>query len=371
MIKGIIERPYWAGKIYFSSYGIAWFDLETFINIIRYIYQSESITVDDLDNILPSISRHKFAKTRREGSFFIRLLWHLGLLVSKDIKGKRSYVLSSYGKYVVQRVSNSSRDIWPDIIRDVFVKWYPLLVFLRYIGIKGIASVSDITNDLGGLMKKWTRILYHIGVTEGIMRRRSVAKPYNDFVVRNFFIPLAKQLDLLIIHKGKYMLSSKGKEVLSRYNNLIEDADIIRTMPGDYTIYAGIVDVLYDAKEPVLVSPWINGLLTKLVLRTLSINKRIEAIHIIVRNDKRNRIHLRELLKKIKSIDVYIHVYDRLHAKIAMSIEGPALESSANIMESSLKRNYEVGTYYKKAPFNLALAVEELLSISKRLYIEV
>lgn len=137
---------------------------------------------------------------------------------------------------------------------------------------------------------------------------------------------------------------------------------------GDYTIYSAIADVLYDAKEPIIVSPWVNGTLKTLIKNVARVNNNLEELTVIIRNTQRNQENLKMLIKSV-SIPVNVFEYKNLHAKVTINHEEPAIESSANLLATSLKRNYEVGTYYRKTPLELALAVEELVSISRKILV--
>ena len=57
----------------------------------------------------------------------------------------------------------------------------------------------------------------------------------------------------------------------------------------------------------------------------------------------------------------------KLHAKITLNPKGLAIESSANIIQTSLKRNYEIGTYYTKTPKQITTATEEIINTSNKL----
>ena len=109
-------------------------------------------------------------------------------------------------------------------------------------------------------MKYWTKILTLLNIID----KGSIAKPYNSFVVRNFFTPLAQHLNLISEDNRKYSLTPNGKQYLKNLEE-IRKQDIVATMPGEYTILAGIADILYDAKTTHIASPWINHELVKIV----------------------------------------------------------------------------------------------------------
>jgi len=353
----MIGRLYYAAKVYFSSYGIAWFDVDTFLKLLGFIDSKKVLSTSEMDYFLKKNSQHPFAKTGREGYYFARLLWHLGILVKSSGRG---YKLSSYGQNLLNNIENN-RENREDILRLVFKKWYPLIVFLKYIDYKGSVSMRVISSELGGEMKHWTSILYQLG----ILKKGNIAKPYNKFVVSSLFIPLSLDLGLIDKKGSEVKLTKEGKEVV---RDRVESSDIIRTMPGDYTIYAGIADVLYDAKEPVIVSPWINGTVEKLIRVIGSINEDLSKVTLVVRNTQKNRDVIKRI-SKTTPLDVECRYYQNLHSKITANYQGPSIESSANLLTTSLKRNYEIGTYYPKTPEELALAVEELISISRPLEI--
>ncbi|ALV62463.1 hypothetical protein ADU37_CDS07640 [Thermococcus sp. 2319x1] len=351
----IISRPYYAAKIYFSSYGIAWFDVDTFLKLLNFIESKKIVSTNEMDSFLKKNSQNPFAKTGKEGHYFARLLWHLGILVKSS---GREYRISSYGQNLLTQMEEDTENR-ENVLRTIFKKWYPLIVFLRYIDHKGSASPKVISSELGGEMKHWTSILYQLG----ILQRGNVAKPYNKFVVSSLFIPLSVDLGLIDKGDNKIRLTKDGERLIRDY---VESSDIIRTMPGDYTIYAGIADVLYDAEEPVIVSPWINGTVERLITVIGSINKELSKIILVVRNTQKNKEVIRRI-SKTPSFDIEPRYYQNLHSKITTNYQGPSIESSANLLVTSLKRNYEIGTYYPRTPEELALAVEELISISKPL----
>ncbi|RLE91491.1 MAG: hypothetical protein DRN04_12700, partial [Thermoprotei archaeon] len=70
----MIDRLYWAAKTYFSSYGVAWFDLELFLKILRYVGLKGQITDRELSKFIYEQAGVKFARTGREGYYFAKLL---------------------------------------------------------------------------------------------------------------------------------------------------------------------------------------------------------------------------------------------------------------------------------------------------------
>ena len=356
----IIGKLFYASKIYFSSYGVAWFDSETFLRLLRFINAKQIVTPNEIGFFLKATSKNPFAKTGKEGYYFTKLLWHLGILVKS---GGKNYQVSTYGRRIVSSLENGNEEDYKEALARIFKRWYPLIVFLRYIDDAGSVSTQDIVLDLGGEMKYWTSILSQLGV----IKKGNIAKPYNGFVVNSLFVPLSLELGLAEKRSGRLRLTKAGKEFIMC--STPEGApEIIRTMPGDYTIYAGIADVLYDAKEPVIVSPWINGTLERLITTIQSINSNLSKITLVVRNTKKNRTFVKKLLKRAP-LEIDARYYQNLHSKITSNYAGSSIESSANLLITSLKRNYEVGTYYPKTPEELSLAVEELVSISKPLTI--
>ena len=135
-------------------------------------------------------------------------------------------------------------------------------------------------------------------------------------------------------------------------------------MPGEYTILAGIADILYDAKTTHIASPRINHELVKIVENIEKLNPQPRQIHLIVRPTTRNKKTIQQL-KNTAETTIKTYYYEKLHAKITLNPEGPAIESSANIIQTSLKRNYEIGTYYTKTPQKLTTTIEELQNIAK------
>ncbi|USG99391.1 hypothetical protein K1720_07610 [Thermococcus argininiproducens] len=97
------------------------------------------------------------------------------------------------------------------------------------------------------------------------------------------------------------------------------------------------------------------------------LNQRLTKITLVIRDTSQNRRVIREL--KNNSFDIEVRSSRNLHSKITINYKGPSIESSANLLITSLKRNYEIGTYYPNTPEELLLAVEELVSISKPLKI--
>ncbi|USS40375.1 hypothetical protein NF865_08680 [Thermococcus aggregans] len=355
----IIGKLFYASKIYFSSYGVAWFDSETFLRLLRFVNTKQVVTPNEIGFFLKATSKNPLAKTGKEGYYFAKLLWHLGILVKSSGK---NYQVSTYGKRILSSLKESKED-YKEALARIFKKWYPLIVFLRYIDDAGSVRPQDIVSELGGEMKYWTSILSQLG----IIKKGNIAKPYNGFVVNSLFVPLSLELGLVEKRSGKLRLTKAGKEFIM-YSTPENAPEIIRTMPGDYTIYAGIADVLYEAKEPVIVSPWINGTLEKLITTIQSLNSNLSKITLVIRNTKKNRTFVKELLRTTP-LDIDARYYQNLHSKITSNYTGSSIESSANLLITSLKRNYEIGTYYPKTPEELSLAVEELVSISKPLTI--
>ena len=365
----MISRLYWASKIYFTSYGIAWFDLDLFIKMLKYIHSRGVVTSKELNNFILTTYRERFSKTERENYYYEQLLRHLELAIVVK-KHKVKYVsLTNYGKSVLRKISKSkSPKETKETFKNIFLNWPPLQAFLKYIYSKGKVSWKDIVEDLGGEMKKWTKILYEVGVRVAGLRKTGVKKPFNKFVVRNLFIPLSQQLNLVDKCNGKLQINPEAKEAVENIT-LEKEYDIIKTMPGEYTIYSAIADTLSDAKEAIIASPWINGTIVELVKNTYKIWKKPQQITIIVRKDRKqlNLHHIRQLTKTPINIEAYY--YNRLHAKITANPQGPATVSSANLRETSLLRNYEIGTYYQKTPTTIITALQELMSIATKITI--
>ena len=62
----MINRLYWAAKTYFSSYGVAWFDLELFLKILKYVGLKSLVTDRELGMFIYEHAGVKFAKTGRD-----------------------------------------------------------------------------------------------------------------------------------------------------------------------------------------------------------------------------------------------------------------------------------------------------------------
>ena len=139
-------------------------------------------------------------------------------------------------------------------------------------------------------MKYWTKILTLLNIID----KGSIAKPYNSFVVRNFFIPLAQHLNLISEDNRKYSLTLNGKQYLKNLEE-IRKQDIVATMPGEYTILAGIADILYDANTAHIASPWINHELVKIVENIEKLNPQPRQIHLITRPTTRNKKTIQQL----------------------------------------------------------------------------
>ncbi|MET1159626.1 MAG: hypothetical protein ABWW65_01570 [Thermoprotei archaeon] len=370
MLGDPINRLYFASKIYFSSYGIAWFDLELFLKILRLIYVKKSCSVKELDNLIKE-SGAKFAKTGREGYYYAKLLRYLGIVSAKRVRGITLITLNSHGARILYSLRNTgfepSRS--KPLLRQLFSNWLPLQVFLYYIHLRGgRIRIEDIVRDLGGnLMKKWTGLMYSLGIATDIMRKPGgVYKPFNKFVTRNFFIKLSEELDLLTTTDNLIELREFGKAIAKDFTKTLytRGYDLIRTMPGEYTIYSAIADSLLYAKVAYIVSPWINGTLVEVVHRVLEINRGIEELYLVMRKTHDNTAYARKL-HEIMGGALKILYFNRLHAKISADPEGSAVISSANMTKTSLASNYEVGIYYIKTPIELQTAVDELLAISK------
>jgi len=362
----MINRLYWASKIYFTSYGIAWFNLDVFTKMLKYLGHRGKATVGELNRLLLSETEVKFAKTGKEGYYYAQLLRHLDL--AAIVKKRRTYevALTSYGQSIANEILKPrNRRETIGALREVFLKWLPLQVFLKYILMKGKASPKEVVKDLGGEMRKWTKILYQLGIARNIMRKPGVAKPYNKFVVQNMFVPLAQQLNLVLIQNGKLQLNPEAKGAIEKLVSTEKEYDIVKTMPGEYTIYSAIADTLSDAKEAIIASPWINGTIVELVKNTYKISKTPQEITIIVRKTKDNINHIKQLTKIPIHIEAYY--YNKLHAKTATNPRGPAIISSANLVKTSLLRNYEIGIYYQKTPTTIIVALQELMSIATKI----
>jgi len=62
-------------------------------------------------------------------------------------------------------------------------------------------------------MEYWTKILTLLNIID----KGSIAKPYNSFVVRNFFTPLAQHLNLISEDNREYNLTTPSQTKQQTY----------------------------------------------------------------------------------------------------------------------------------------------------------
>ena len=146
------------------------------------------VTGGELNVFLTNMYREKFTKTQKEGYYYAQLLRHLELATIVKKHGRNYISLTNYGRLVLRRIlgSKDHRET-KEILRNVFLNWPPLQVFLKYVFVKGKTSWRNVVEDLGGEMKKWTKILYEVGIKVKGLKETGVQKPFNKFVVKKTY----------------------------------------------------------------------------------------------------------------------------------------------------------------------------------------
>jgi len=348
-----------ASMIFLQSYGIAWFSLDLLRCVIKPLVEKGKLTRDALGAL---IERYAPRFRRASEAYYIeRLLWHLGLI---SIRGDGEYVPTNtcHILYASMRDDESFRR---SLIR-VLCKWRPFVALVRYIGRKKV-RVRDIIRDLGGEMKEYSMKMKRYGLLKALGGRRRVpfAKPYNSFVVRNFFVPLLRELGLVDIDGSSIYLSFEGLE-------LLEGIDVARTLvlrnaPFAPTALVAYQQTLLDSKDEfILISPWVNSML-EYVMKPMDDVKKLENIIIVLRNE-RDIDHVKRCAS-MYDVEVRAYVVDRLHAKLSCSSMGSAFLGSANITKGSLLKNYEVGVFYMSCPEELFALAYDMISQARRYFL--
>ncbi len=355
-----VRSLYEAAKIYYQSRGIAWFNLEAIDRVIGFLAESSGFVSSSAVNAAGVLQGLRLARTGREAGYILKFLWHVGFLSCRYSRGRFEYRLNAAGhRYYRRRLQQGSEAALSQLYYAVTSRWAPLLKALEYLRAKGRASVRDIVRDLGGEMEYWTSIMSNFG-----FEVQPVKKPYNEFVVRNLLIPLMQEFGLIEARGGGYELTEQARHVLEKAR---KDYDVVRTRPQEPLIYAAICDMLL-AREAILVSPWIDEAtarsIVKGVLKGVGKYTELSELRVVTRRpDDKTRRALRVLRELEDYVELEMGYLTRrevsLHAKIYLS-ERAATVTSANLLQRSLWRNFEVGIYLPETSTALQQVAEEV-----------
>jgi len=125
-IKSLFE----AAKIYFESINIASFNIDTFVNVIKYSLNTGSIaSPEQVATILKCYERDLRG--------YLSLGWHLGVF-SYVKRGKDySYVPTKLAKYILNSCSNTFSPRCREFLSNLFLSWAPLRTLLKFIKLQG------------------------------------------------------------------------------------------------------------------------------------------------------------------------------------------------------------------------------------------
>jgi len=349
-----------AARAYYEGFGIAWVTIEALMRVLGFLADNPGnfFSSREVEACLKGVS--KFAKTGREASFFLRLLWHLGLTSSRPkVKGNIlsfEYKISTAGLRLWQAYIKR-KALALTILRSKVLQWGPAKLLIAYLCSKKAAKPEDIVNDLGNDMKYWTNIMLNLGLK--VHSRRPVKKPFNNFVVKNGLLPLLEELGVIEKLNDKYAIV---REFYSE--SRFAEFEILRTRPNEPIILSSILSIILTGERVYIISPWIDDYAIAIVLKALKQAEKIKNLIIVTRRESKRRID--KLMKEARSELTFLNItckeHNTLHAKLYIDINGPALETSANLTKTSLIRNYETGTYYHITPIDLLALAEDIVS---------
>ena len=354
-----IKSLYEAAKIYLQSRGIAWFNLEALTRIVKFLVQTRTYVYSTQIDEAQVLKGLKFTKTGREAGYLLKFLWYIGFLSCKYQNNKFYYKLNSSGWQYYKLLETSPHKAFLHLYTNIVEKWEPLLKLIEYLSQRKSATPDQIVEDLGGDMMYWTKIMTNFGFK---VKQTGVRKPYNNFVTRALLIPLAEELGLIEKTDNKIKLTQQAKELPYLKK---KEYDVIRTRPKDPLIYAAVCNILLE-EEATVITPWIDHTtaqnLTKGIIAGLNKYTKLKHLKIITREPKRK--DMKKAVETLLSLKDYIEVEARtaqhrpLHAKTTIGTN-TAIITSANLIHTSLWRNFELGILFHQTPPQLKQLTEE------------
>ncbi len=338
-----IDNLFIAARVYFESKNISVFKLEDFIKVVKFVVDRGTASSSDVYREL----HNQLRCSERDVSGYLSLGWHLGIFAIRSFS-KRSgfkYVATGMAKEIVEQCKDLYSHTCLEALRSLFLRWEPLRVLLRFLRSCGEFRSREIVKVLGEEMMYWNSKLVELGLPVECRGNKAPRKPYNDFVVRKLFKPLIEELQL----RNAPLPEEKGYT-------------IVKSRFGEPIIAAGIAHIISSSRECVLVTPFIDGYGVEFVLKALRLSKEQRYIGLIVRRP-RPSVDLEKLKREAKEmgIEVDVHVPRRpLHAKVYAS-ENEALITSANLLETSLLRNVEIGIDIRGHVYEVKTIVNDLV----------
>ena len=348
-----------AGVIYYQSRNIASFRLADFLKVLRLVAVSGGATVGRVSRVLGG------SVDKRDVSGYLSLGWHLGLLGYSIERSRGVYSITKLGTEILERCSSSMQGVVDercrDVLRELFSSWVPLRVLLKFFAENGF-DYRKAVEVLGEEMRFWTSIMAKLGMQVG--GRGSVAKPFNDFVMRRFFKRLIEELDMQHLAKHVNDVGLRGAVVWSRR--------------GEPIIATGVASIVAKGRRVLIATYVLDTHGIEFVMRAASLYRGSRGKSITIVTHKLPNDVEKQLRKasSTSSMGIDIEIYRSrtpLHAK--MYTHHPAenernevemLLTSANLTRTSLFRNIELGTLLTTESKHLLELIESKLSPLQR-----
>lgn len=333
--------------------------IETMEQVLSYVHRNDHFpftdkwaSTDDIGNAIFSSMKYP-----RNMAYGVCVLWHrLGYLRRKS---PVHYQLSPDGLKLIQEYYETNDNGWDRQYRS-----FVLEHLLRLEGVNVLVSFlydnpgktkREIVDTLGDEMKYHSRILAPLGVMRRRRRLQPVSKPFNQ-AITTMLLRMLGELRVVERQGRKYNLTSLMETWARRvYRHYDQSYDkLVWTAPREPLILTSIAEVIQKSKRTVkMVSPFLNPKAIQLFERANLLEEK--EVNLISRDPSgRTKIAL-EALEKITDLSVRFlptkkHLPEEipraypLHAKMMLSDSHNAgLVTSANLLLTSLTRNYEVG----------------------------
>ena len=296
-------------------------------------------------------------KYPRNMAYGICVLWHrLGYLRRKS---PVYYQLSPEGLKLTQEYYKTQEKNWD--------RQYHSFILERLLYLEGVnvlvsflydnpgKTKTEIVDTLGDEIKYHSRILAPLGVMRRRRRLQPVSKPFNQAITA-MLLRLLEELRVVEREGKNYSLTPLMKTWARRvYRHYDQSADkFVWTAPKEPLILTSIAEVMQKSKQTIkMVSPFLNPKAIQLFEKANLLQEK--EVNLISRDPVGRTKKALEALQKITDLSVRFlptrkHLPEEipkaypLHAKMILSDSYKAgLVTSANLLHTSLTRNYEVG----------------------------
>ena len=255
----------------------------------------------------------------------------LGLVQVSGKKDRRNvYSLTDEGKIVVERMKAGTD--WREIaIKLMFSNYVPSEITLRIVGKFDKVRVEE---ELRPMCVEIERLYDN-----------------NDFGI---LLQILCDYDLVIRSSGIVFLTNRARELLNLpkmkkelYVSEGKTTEFIWTAPASDVIQSKIMDIISQTKEEfVVVSPWIDSEQVMFFHYSMMDSENETFGRFVLRGSgNKQEIKMFKELSKELGDRVRMKRNEILHAKIVLVDGSNAVISSANLIKTSLSRNYEAGVF--------------------------